>query len=69
METIDSLLTVGEVAAALRIHPRTVLRLIDKGDIGAILVSPSGAQRRRYRISVKDLQDYVMEIGRYDANA
>jgi len=69
MEAIDRLLTVGEVAAALRIHPRTVLRLIDKGDIGAILVSPSGAQRRRYRISRKDLTEYVETIGRYDANA
>jgi len=61
------MLTVKEAAERLRVCPRTLLRLIDQGDIEAVIVSPSSSQQRK-RLVVRDeeIQRYVEEVGVHD---
>ena len=49
----DRLLTVGEVATALRVSPMTIYRLIHGGELGAVRVGKS------YRIRESDLEAYL----------
>jgi excisionase family DNA binding protein len=50
----DEFLTVGEVAAALRCSPRTVLRVIDEGRLPAVRVS-----ERIRRVGRSDLREFI----------
>ena len=49
----DRLLTVGEVAAAMRVSTMTVYRLIKAGDLGAIRIG------RGYRIPQPEVERYL----------
>ena len=49
----ERLLTVGEVAAAMRVSTMTVYRLIKAGDLGAIRIG------RGYRIPQRDVERYL----------
>ena len=51
----DRLLTVGEVAAAMRVSNMTVYRLIKAGELGAIRVG------KNYRIRESDVERYLSE--------
>lgn len=53
MNNNNTLLTVNEVAAYMKIVPLTVRRMIDRGDLKAIKVG------RVWRIRQEDLQDYL----------
>lgn len=53
----DALLTVGEVARAMRVSTMTVYRLIKHGDLAAIRIG------RGYRIRQSELERYL-EAGR-----
>lgn len=56
----ESLLTVQEVADALRITPRGVRRLIEKGALEGIPVSERGRARvGRWRVSRAELNRFV----------
>ena len=56
----DRLLTVGEVAATMRVSNITVYRLIKGGHLGAIRVG------KNYRIRESDVRKYLSErsVGR-----
>lgn len=49
------MLTISDVAGRLRIHPATVRRLIDRGQLAAVKSSESGA----VRIHEDALAEYV----------
>jgi excisionase family DNA binding protein len=49
----DRLLTVGEVAAMMRVSTMTVYRLIKSGELGAIRIG------RGYRIPQRDVERYL----------
>lgn len=51
----DRLLTVGEVAAAMRVSNMTVYRLIKAGELGAIRVG------KNYRIRESDVNRYLSD--------
>lgn len=51
----SSLLTVGEVAAAMRVSNMTVYRLIKTGDLGAVRVG------HNYRIRRTDVERFLSE--------
>lgn len=51
----DRLLTVGEVAATMRVSNMTVYRLIKSGQLGAIRVG------KNYRIRESDVNRYLSE--------
>jgi excisionase family DNA binding protein len=51
----DRLLTVGEVAEAMRVSNMTVYRLIKSGQLGAVRVG------KNYRIRESDLNRYLSE--------
>ncbi len=48
-----ALMTVKQVAEHLNVNPRTVLRLIERGDLRASKVSS------RWRVDPDDLRDYI----------
>ena len=54
-EMLDTYYTVDEVAKSLKVDPRTVRTLIDKGDIKATTVG------RQIRISETSLKRYLGE--------
>lgn len=61
-------MTVKEVADALRITPRGVRRLIEKGALDAIPVSERGRARvGRWRVAKQELERFVRS-GRSAAN-
>ena len=64
----EKLLKVDEVAARLRVCSRTVLRMIDEGDIEAILVNPSSSMRNRYRILESEFENYIRRVGVFSGN-
>ena len=64
----EKLLKVDEVAARLRVCSRTVLRMIEEGDIEAILVNPSSSTRNRYRILESELDNYIKRVGVFSGN-
>ncbi len=52
----DELLTVDEVAAILKIHPRTVRGLIANGSLSRVLIG-----KRDYRIRRNELNRFIRE--------
>jgi len=46
-EQMDDMLTVGEVARVLHVHPNTLRRWSNKGRIRAYRISPRGDRRFR----------------------
>lgn len=57
------LLKTREVAALLRVHPRTVVALIDRGDLEGVIVNPSSSKRRHYRVREDEVEKYIAEVG------
>ena len=55
MQIEDELLDVQDVATRLRVNPRTVLRMADRGDLKAIKVA------RRWRFRRSDLDKYLQQ--------
>jgi len=49
----EQLMTVREVAEYLSVHPRTVLRLIERGELKASKIAS------RWRVSMEDVRDYM----------
>jgi excisionase family DNA binding protein len=52
-ESARSLLTVDEAARFLRVDPKTVYRLINDGELKAMLIG------RIYRIDPKDVEEFL----------
>jgi len=52
-ESVESLLTVKEVAETLKVTERTVYNLIERGDIPRVKVG------RAVRIRREDMKDYI----------
>lgn len=54
----DELLTVGEIAARLKLHPETVRRWIRTGRVPAFL---AGTDQAGYRVRSSDLATFLTE--------
>ena len=66
-ELTDMVYTMAEAAAVLKVSPRTVLNMVENGDIGAIVVGRSTSQKHLHkRITREELERYIREIGAYD---
>ena len=52
---MDQLLSPEEVAKILALNPRTILRMIERGELPATKVA------RRWRVKEIDLQNYIDE--------
>ena len=52
----DELLTVDEVAAILKIHPRTVRALVQNGELKRVKIG-----KREYRIRRSELDRFLKE--------
>ena len=57
MEKAKAVLTIGEVAEMLRVHPTTVYRLLKRGDIPGFKIGGN------WRVSVNALDSWISEIG------
>jgi excisionase family DNA binding protein len=57
MEKARAVLTIGEVAEMLRVHPTTVYRLLKRGDIPGFKIGGN------WRVSVNALDRWMSEIG------
>jgi excisionase family DNA binding protein len=57
MEKAKAVLTIGEVAEMLRVHPTTVYRLLKRGDIPGFKIGGN------WRVSVDALNHWISEIG------
>jgi excisionase family DNA binding protein len=57
MEKDRAVLTIGEVAELLRVHPMTVYRLLKRGDIPGFKIGGN------WRVSVNALDRWMSEIG------
>ena len=57
MENPKSVLTIGEVAEMLRVHPTTVYRLLKRGDIPGFKIGGN------WRVSVNALDRWMSEMG------
>ena len=57
MEKAKAVLTIGEVAEMLRIHPTTVYRLLKRGDIPGFKIGGN------WRVSVNALDRWLSEMG------
>lgn len=55
---MSELLTLAQAAAYLKVHPRTLTRLVEAGRVPYLNVS-SGDQRRRFRFTRADLDAYL----------
>ena len=62
-EMVETLMTVDEVAKALKIHRRTVLRLIECDDLEGIEVQPHTSKKKQWRVSPRELERYQRESG------
>ena len=56
---MTTLLTVPETAARLSMSTKAVRRLIDRGDLQAVNVAPTGANRRTLRVDQRTLDLFV----------
>jgi excisionase family DNA binding protein len=52
-------LTIAETAAALRIGPKTVYRLIAAGDVASCDVAPSGSRASKTRVPRTALEQFI----------
>ena len=57
MEKAKAVLTIGEVAEMLRVHPTTVYRLLKRGDIPGFKIGGN------WRVSVNALDRWISEMG------
>jgi excisionase family DNA binding protein len=57
MEDNRAVLTIGEVAEMLRVHPTTVYRLLKRGDIPGFKIGGN------WRVSVNAFDRWMSEIG------
>ena len=57
MENSKAVLTIGEVAEMLRVHPTTVYRLLKRGDIPGFKIGGN------WRVSVNALDRWMSEVG------
>jgi excisionase family DNA binding protein len=57
MENAKAVLTIGEVAEMLRVHPTTVYRLLKRGDIPGFKIGGN------WRVSVNALDRWMSEMG------
>jgi excisionase family DNA binding protein len=57
MEKAKAVLTIGEVAEMLRVHPTTVYRLLKRGDIPGFKIGGN------WRVSVNALNRWMSEMG------
>jgi excisionase family DNA binding protein len=57
MEKAKAVLTIGEVAEMLRVHPTTVYRLLKRGDIPGFKIGGN------WRVSVNALDRWMSEVG------
>ena len=57
MENVKTVLTIGEVAEMLRVHPMTVYRLLKRGSIPGFKVGGN------WRVSVKALNTWMAKAG------
>jgi excisionase family DNA binding protein len=57
MEKAKAVLTIGEVAEMLRVHPTTVYRLLKRGDIPGFKIGGN------WRVSVIALDRWMSEMG------
>ena len=57
MEKVKAVLTIGEVAEMLRVHPTTVYRLLKRGDIPGFKIGGN------WRVSVNALDRWLSEMG------
>ena len=57
MEKAKAVLTIGEVAEMLRVHPTTVYRLLKRGDIPGFKIGGN------WRVSVNALERWMSEMG------
>ena len=57
MEKAKAVLTIGEVAEMLRIHPTTVYRLLKRGDIPGFKIGGN------WRVSISALDQWMSEMG------
>lgn len=56
MDTLDTFLTLHEVAIILAVHPNTIRRLVARGEMGAIRIGKRGD----VRIRRADLEEYIL---------
>ena len=54
------MMMVSDVAKALGISPKTVYRLIDNGQLSALVIS-TGEKIRRFRIEEQELERFIRE--------
>ncbi len=57
-EHMDDMLTVGEVARLLHVHPNTLRRWSNRGRIRSYRINPRGD--RRYRL--RDIEDFLARL-------
>lgn len=57
MDDKQDVLTIPEAAGRLRVHPRTVRHLIERGDLAAVRVG------RQYRILSRNLEAFLRGEG------
>lgn len=55
MAKLNSVLTIGEVAEILRVHPATIYRLVKKGDLPAFKIGGN------WRINLKVLDAWLTD--------
>ena len=60
------MLNIKEAAEFFGVTQKTIQKMIDSGDLEAIIVSPSKSQKRkRLRISEDELREYITQNGIY----
>ncbi len=62
---MDDMLTVGEVARLLHVHPNTLRRWSNNGRIKAYRINLRGD--RRYRL--RDIEDFLAQLNSHRDNA
>jgi len=64
-EHMDDMLTVGEVARLLHVHPNTLRRWSNKGRIRSYRINPRGD--RRYRL--RDIEGFLAQLNSHGDGA
>jgi len=64
-EHIDDMLTVGEVARMLHVHPNTLRRWSNRGRIRSYRINPRGD--RRYRL--RDIKGFLAQLNSHGGSA
>ena len=61
-----NMLSVSEVAGRLGVSRACVVRLIEAGDLDAIIVNPSVSERRYFRVPKSEVDEYIENVGKYE---